>query len=861
MGVDPIIHEEVIREMKHLTSFRELDKGKSSFLNLLSDIDKKNRVFKSCLSLLDDAAHRRSAAMLLLFYLTDLSCTTSMLEVLHIKLSEVLEISSADQFQLLYLLRRTVEQVLPLWCGVSSSKNVSEAFAVVDPIFQLEDIENSETIVPILLPSEKESIEAAQHRNDNLVFQRKRDPFFLTPRISIRSSGITSSHSNPSKDLEDYIYQCPLRYNKEGVERHLRVVSQLWDRYRINPSVVRSSGFLIKIICDSYVSKLPLGEPYLFRSISMCVLPMLFEWMEAEYLCTRHHVFNFLVTLSVHLQVVDSQNLYPGVTKKLEKELFWLLQRVLQRQVLVVPYDELTLIAAAKCILVILPRSERSGIDPRLLFQILNISGMSELHPETFSLFCEAFVLSLLQFRKPKGKKERRREKEHKAQKMVVQLSNTFNERKLSALGNTAFSSILGLYCRANSVVARIWLFKLIFVFAARRLQQTDSVENQKEFEVALQISLGRFLSYGFFWSWHAQLFYINPRIRAEVTTVFSLPPDSTDTGFSSYTRCIYAKLLNTFLSMAEENGALPENLVHQFVEHHARSSAMTEEGITKAVEDGLITARLLLKSECSSSGYDQYNTAWRLLLYVIDLICAAGTEGNVLLDRFIQVMIVCHEDDLADGNRIRRIIPDILVSQFIRWKQISHGSANKNVLERELKKSFNLIAEAYLQNSTRPVCHRFAALYHNVLENIVEFECSPYHSNSPESSDLTSLLLDRFAIIEADRLEMLGIQFFWFLYKGLVSYQTVSICRTRQVLASFLYYLTTKFMSLGFVWKCMLDDIYPPVSLIAGKRVGEICRKLKNPAFKRDDDFAAVWRSLCMYAKTVVPASSLGVD
>lgn len=860
MNADPGIHEDVIRELKHLTSSQERPNGKNNVLLLLSDSEKQNRVFESCLILLDDPLRRRSAIVFLLFYLSAFPCTTSMLQALHKKAVEMLESPPSESQQLLQCLCQTVEKMHPRWKTVPATITKRDFFTVSDFGLSQETMESADTIVPIMVHSNEEAIQAAQYRNQFFVFQRKGIHFYLRPRVPTRRKGPSSGPNSGPQRVEDYIYQCPLIYNRQHVKAHLRVLNQFWDRYRSNPNVVRASSFLIKIICDSYVSKLPLGEPYSFRSVTMCVLPMLLEWMEGDYLCIRHHVFDFLINLGVHLQMVDSQNVYPGVTEKLEKELSWLLQKVLQQQILVVPYDELTWIAAAKCILVILPPSERSRLDCRLLLQILNISSLAELHPDTFGAFCEAFVQSLLC---PSTQQEviRRKGNEKKsAKKRVIALSNVIREGDLLKLGKKALAKVLSLYCRTYTVGGRLWLFKLIFASAAKRLQAQEAVINRAEWEAALRISLKIFVTSGFFWSWHAQLFYINPQIRAEVTAVFFIPSGAGEKTISSFTRSIYSKLLNILLSIAEENSALPEHVIEHFVNYHSKAT-ISEASVTKAVEDVLQTARLLLKSEGSAGAPDVYNTAWRLLLYVLDIIRSIETEENSLLERFIQVIIVCHQDDFTDGTLIRRVIPDLLTSEFIRWKHVFHGTMNNTFLEKSIKKVWNSILEAYLHNETRPATHRLASLYYNILENLVEFKCSPVYSRSPESSDLTSLLLDRFAIIDAENLEELGIHFFWPLYKGLASEGAVSICRTRQIVVSFLLYLTRRSPSWGHLWKCILDDPYPPVSLIAATRVREICRQLKGSGFEKEDDLKAVWKNVFVYAQSLVHPSFLGQE
>lgn len=860
MNVDPGIHEEVIQELKLLGSSQELGNEKSNAVLFQADLEKKNRVFESCLVLLDDVARRRSAVVFLLFYLPAFPCTTSRLHSLHKRVLDLLDSPSIEYQHLLQFLCRTVEQLLAPLESAATTKRIPDPFSMFDSGFLQKDTENTDTTVPVLLRSDSDAMLTAQYRNQHFAFHRKEIPSFLLRRSASRYSGMPRGHNTGSGRVEDYIYQCPLIYKKEEVKQHLKVLSQFWDRYRSNPNVVRASSFLIKIICDSYVSKLPLGQPYCFRSVTICVLPMLLEWIEGDYLCIRHHVFDFLITLGAHLQLVDSQSIYPGVSKELEKELSWLLQQVLQQQILVVPYDELTWTAAAKSILAILPRPERSTLDPRLLLQILNISSLAELHPDMFGTFCEAFAQSLLRPPGLKRGRERKGNKREGTKKMVITLPNIINKREFSKLGTKGFTNILSLYSRSYTVGGRLWLFKLIFAFAAQRLQEIEEVRDQSEWEAALQISLKNFVRYGFFWAWHAQLFYTNPRIRAEVTSVFSIPTGSGYKPFSSYTRSVYSKLLDILLSVAEENTALPESLIRQFAKHHTTSDVISEAGLTKAVEDVLQTARVLLRSTDSCINYDLYNTAWRLLLYILDIIRSLGEEGDVLLQRFIHAIIVCPQDDFTDGNLIRRVVPDLLASEFIRWNFVSHGNPSNNPLEKSIKKVWSSILEAYLNNEACPATYRVAALYYNVVEVLTEFQCSPYYASSCECTDLTGLLLDRFAIIETDSLEKLGVHFFWPLYKILASETAVSVCRTRHVLTSFLYFLTKKSPSFGHMWKCILDDAYPPVSLIAATRVQQISIQLKNPLFEKDEDLKGIWQSLYTYAQSLVPSKIISL-
>eukprot|EP00796_Vickermania_ingenoplastis_P009321 gene9321-6558_t len=917
------IRNQVAREATRLATAADDAKAQHDVLGLLAESATREAVLDVALRIMqEEEDNRREMGYFLLYYLPGLSYSRKSLERILEVLTKVTELSAPSQ-KIMEALKHVIEGLLPYrtsagvrkggvgmlssqpWCQAPghSSSFPHTSFRASTPQPQQEP---EASFVSVTLISDEDVVRLAHQRNQNSVLQRKDIPLYLRPG---------AERGSLAPRYNDYIHQCPLTCSEGDAEKYIRVLRQLWDRYRTNPIVLRASSFLFKQMCDGMVSKIPFGPPYTtsFRSISMCFLPTMLEWMEADYLCIRHHVYDFLVTFGAHLQMLDSQSSCPGVAQALQGELVWLTLNVLQRQILVIPYDEMTWTAAAKCILAVLPRSERSWIDGRVFVQIMRITGLAELHPDTYGSFAEAFVLSLLQ---PPGRKRGYdgggtfpassqahpssnlskggvvkdedkmnntpptagggggKEDSHHPRghsRYIFSVPNTLDEEEFAKLGKGAVSYILGLYRSAYTVGGRLWLFKLVFVLAAERLRLAEGFEAIESVEQ--RTSEECFVTYGFFWYYHELLFFTAQHLRVEVLKKFSMSHNS----HTEYTQSIHSKLLDLFIGMAEEDAELPESLLQRLPRiPQGPSQESFPANIEILLRDVMEAARMLLKTDNGGvANGGPHNIAWRLLLFCLEAIRSLGTgmaqERVRLLNYFINSFVVCTEDtDHSDISRIRRVLPDLLASLFIQWRTSPHagvsdlgGKGGPSTFTASVVASssnddeiLGAIVEAYLFTDIRPLTHRLLALYYHLFELFVEFEGTLFHPEVPESTDLSFLLMDSVAVLEMPAMESLGVRLFWSLFKGLSSEMALSACRARQVLISLLSQFRPVSPASPFVWKCAMEDGYPPVSLIGAKVVMERWKYFESNAGGTEvPEFACIWQSLNAVAMALAKA------
>lgn len=867
----------VIRESTRLTSSGgSADDVKSEIVTLLANRKNRVLVFNASLNLLNDVEHCYSVGCFIMFYLPVLSLAQVQIEQLLHKTCELSEKPSSYQF-LFKKLKLVVTQILfhhiggekgacetshgPIGDAPIARKIVSHAssFRVATGNISQQYSAQLDTLAPIRLVSDEEVIQLAHRRNRHFVLQRKDSPVFLHRRSS-------SPYMSPSSEQEyrDYIYQCSLECSEQDVDKYIRILSQLWDRYRTNLNVVSASSFLFKQMCDGYVKKIPFGEPYTnFRSISICFLPTMLEWIEADYLCIRHHVYDFLLTLGTHLQMVDSQNVYPGVTTELQRELVWLTQKILERQILVMPSDEMTWTAAAKCILATIPRSERRRIDCRVFVRILNITGLAELHPDTFGSFTESLIQALLSPADTKTQRTHGVEARAKSKLLensedsqgVLSLPNSLNKRECSKLGKDVLCIALSLYRRAHTVGARLWIFKLLFVLAAEQLRHTDvvaqspqqavqddAIRNQETFESALQESLECFVAYGFFWYWQSELFYMSPSIKNEIKRKFAMSA----TLYPEYSQSIHAHILDLFIAITENDAALPETIAQQLPQISPIEGVLSSShshALSKAVQDGIQAASLLLKVDRNIWGGgeigDPYTCAWRLLLYCAEVM--RTLKDKRLVQYFMQVFVDCSGD--SDAGKLRRVLPDLMTSILIQLR--AEGLSPHDDV-------FYTILEGYLNGVAQPLSHHLLSLYTNWLGNLVEFEGLLFHDDVSESTDISFLLMDSVAVLSLTAVESLGIRMLWSLYDGLVTESALSACRARQVIVSILGKITRGDVSSGYLWLKIMEDPYPPVSLIGAAIVEEKWEMIQGGG-DAIREWTTVWESLCDTARSIL--------
>lgn len=823
-----------VSKSDHLSSSDSLNLSVTDISRFLLDEDSVNNFLVSSLSLLDASATQRSTGYLLLYYLPGFHLTKSYLEQLYSKVLKLSEESTKNAGIFKEVLKMLLWLLPRLATGAITASLDSQSLLL--PFTQACRKKNSSyrSFIPIARISTINVMAIAHTRNKLVTIRRNEKCLFL------RSNDVPNSSNWP---IKDYIYQAPLQTTAQELEHYLRAMIQFSYQYHTNSTVIQATSFFIRQICDAYVNKVAQGPPYTnFRTVTSYFLPTILEWMKADYQCVRNHVYDFILNLSAHVELVDSQNIYAGASLEVQGEVIWILLLVLRHQVLITPYEQETWVAAAKCILAVLPRAERSRVDCRVYVQILKNPSLAELNPDAFGRFVEAFVLSLLQPKKKNAKK--------RGVNPIFTVPHEINKREFEKLGKNPMADILMLYRRAYSIGGRLWLFKLIFALGVERLRGTEKIEDIDEFETSVCESFECFVAYGFFWYWHSHLFFTSPFIRAETIEKFSVTPGL----YTDQTRVIHLKILDYFFELEDGETLLPEYL-RSFLTSHYASDDLASAKSEEVFDDVLHSAQVSLSNTSNHGDFDSnhYNIGLRLLVYCLHIMRSKRDGGDRLLQRFIDVFFSEEAKNQPSDKRIRQVIPDLLTCEFIRWKTTCGDRALYRVdySSESEKDIFEVIMEAYL--ATKPKTQQLMGLYYCLLENVVEYQGALYNSDISESADLSLLLLDVGAILKEDAVSLIGNSFFLLSYHCLSTETSLCACRARQVIASILTHLCQNELFGGNLWRKILADSYPPVAYISATHIVNKYRKCKMDVAEKGPPFHLMWRFLCASAQPLI--------
>lgn len=761
--------------------------GTSEVVRYLSDSATRLTVYKCCVDLMKDPTTRTNAALFLLTYVV--SFPVSHEDVLNIQkccvvyekqnpfcrclVREVLPGSIRQPFE--FLLHHTTTREAPLLRANDISPNPTYVgkFALQTPIALIEAESEMAPIAMTPFPSE-ECAGVATSRNRTLM-----------PKL-------TAATELPPFTGADYIHQFPMDCSEEEVDERIATLGHFCDRYRHNSGVQQATAFLIKLMCDGYVSKIPLGAPYsFFRSVSICYLPTLLEWMKSDYLCVRNHVYDFLLTLSVHLQLVDTQGLYPGCTEALQNELLWLLLNVLQRQALLKAYDEMTWTAAAKCTLAVVPPAYRHLIDCRALLQFLQLPRLAELFPEVFTTFAAAFSRSVLADKRL----------------LVRPADNLVLDRsEFTKLGSTALCDILELYRRSTTVGARLAFFHILFACAAERMKESESLVDMTS---ALQECFTTLVSVDFFWYLHPLLFHQSDHVRNELPSQII---NDLDFKMLRYHRTVFVPLLQHLLHIIEDDATVQQALPHMTPpalgtsSHGARGTvSASRQAIAMATAAGEAAAAvpLLLKE---NTEIRLHNLAWR-----ISVSCMTGSmehlrtkERRAAIKSFLTQLTGPSDGSSSQGRST--VCLCVLSSLAMMSRTQPH-----TVLY-----CFDALLDRYIFAENRKLSISSWMRLYTLLMECITLRNGPVSRATP-TADVSSLMLTEGLVGLTQTARGASARVLWAVYRGLRQDQSAAVCRARHVLISLLAQLDT--VSTVRAWRTVLTDPYPPVAVIAATR------------------------------------------
>lgn len=815
---DSELSEIILTEAARCARGRLDSEASARLIRFLNHASGRNHVYKCCLDLAQDPGRRQRIMMLLRNYVhsfpPSLSCLRAIDEFCHLH-------SSADVSQELLKLTTALLREAPLEGLASSAPRPSRVGYAAEFALQPD------------IPA------AASSPTTNNTAANTTTHVPITPTLETKWMDVSVKKNESQKCYADVVYrrvwcppylvQFPLLCLESTVERQLKFMSTFSANYKTNRNVAQATLFFIKQLCDGYVSKLPLQDAAVhFRAVTICYLPMLLDMMESDYLCVRNHVYDFVLNLGVHVQLVDPAGAYPGCTEALEQEVVWLLLAVTARQAVLKGSDETTWTAAAKCILAVVPPCYQHLIDCRVLFQVLQLTGLWEVYPVAFSTIATAFARSLLQ-NKDIGARP--------TDNVVV------DENELAKLGSSAVPAILTVYRHCTTPGSRKALFQLLLAYAARR-QGLQSVRyggrasGQALSSEARGGALRDFVSVDFFWYLEPLLYYMSENAQRELPRRIADGLVKADFDGTTKSWSVVLPLADQVLGILADDAELSSHTQARFkaVEDlRKKDESAFVAALQELLKEVAETLPQLVEEQMDLSDYKVHSTAWRLAFVSLRWSARYLPEEKhrALTEQLVRNLVDYKDERGRTRNRPR--MGHLCVYLLSSLSLLARTSARRDVV------TFRVVLEVLLFDREDPIDVRTTlALYYRMMEYICEpSKTGAYQLHaSRDTSDLSVLILrEKTLRIPAAAARVVSVRVLWGLYRSLALSQESSVCRARHVLVLMLaHHCTERSGAEVRTWKTVLADPYAPVALLAAEKILYLARPEERPSVAGTD-------------------------
>ncbi|CBH15306.1 hypothetical protein, conserved [Trypanosoma brucei gambiense DAL972] len=764
----------------------------------LSAPETRNLVYQCCLELVDDSQRRRDIGQLLLNYISSFPPSQTTLQAIASKckphaasrspyssiyqeLKVVVE-TYLNHKPLGYMLGRTLqpekESITFRQSELSINPGYIQKCNLQPPVTQ--GTEKGKHVVPFSGWSDDDITSTAREKNKT----RSR---LWTVKYQVVG-------------CKDYVNQLPLECTETLIEQQVRVLNSFWEKYNTSVEVVRATSFLIKLMCDAYVSKIPLQSNYsFFRAVSICYLPTLFEMMSSTYACVRSHVYDILLTLGMHFQLVDTQGLFPGCTEALEEELIWLLLTVLRKQSMCEGDDEMIWTIAAKCTIVVIPRHKHHLIDCRALYQLMKLPTVITFHPHLYTTFAEAFAKRVLRW-DPSG---------DDAEDMIALDEDEFNK-----CGNQPVAKLFFLYRQAMTLGARLAFFQVLFTHTVMVLQSRATLP--RLYPRMLRRCYSELVRVGFHWHLHSLLFYQSRQVFRELPGHITYDMDVEVV--RDYKMEVTA-IVQCMLQTVEDNVRLPDVIRSAF--RNAVGTRVEERtALARVVSECVTLIPAMLKEDTDGV---LYNIGWHTALYCMRLSREKldSDESVALLDKLATNLVSFSEfKDRTELTKIKGACPDILAALMFLGRKHPNQAVEP----------FSILIEKFLHDTAVVDSQSVMQLYYRLFGSLA-IQNGPF--KGAQRADISQMLCSEQLVTAQPIIDGIGSRVLWALYRSLCTVQTASACRARHVLASFLEELDTSGgSSHSYSWKTIMDDPYPPVALIGAQRTLQMCGRTAYDRF-----------------------------
>lgn len=661
--------------------------------------------------------------------------------------------------------------------------------------------ERNRRVVGIPQHSAKECADVAEAKNAALVLGHSRRLTFTLARC------------------RDYIDQTPVQFTEPLLDQQLRILGSYFDVYRSNANVLRATSFLIKIWCDAYVSKLPLvssTDPLQMasslRMVTVSFAPVLLQLMDSEYFCVRNHVYDVVLTLSMHLQLIDTQLYVSWLPAALRIELRWLLDLLVTRQCNAEHPDERLMLAALKCVLMVLPRSDLRHLEHRSLKSFLLLHGLAHTHPHIYLLLTEALAVRLV--RPHAGRWEGALEGSSAS---VLCIS----EAELNSYGWTV-TEVLQLYCSCPTAASRLHLFCVVCSLAAHRVSAASApataggkagpalAEHPPEL---LAKAIHMLSELNVHWHLHTLLLYQSHRTARELPSQLGV-----DLGMKATreVKSLAVALVQHITLMLERFHTLPVAMRRGLAAIAAagddlpgsqRSPALpsttshfdTLRSFGAECCEGIPS--LLTDDTCAS----QRHTAKTLMFQAVRMLKVLADAHSSCLAQLIKAVAA------SPVPKVRSAMPDVIGGLW----------ALARTQQAQAVGPLQLALKVYLQHETS--VSSLLKLFSYLLEGMtLDGTLSPQHDG-----DISQLVMAGHKVPLQSSVEVLGVQTIWGLYWGIRRSTLAAACRARVVLLSVLSALSTSSphnpataSSHMALWAKVMTDPHPQAALIGAQRV-----------------------------------------
>lgn len=611
---------------------------------------------------------------------------------------------------------------------------------------------------------------------------------------------------------KDYVDQRGMLGTEVLLEQQLRVLQTYFDNYRSHPLVARATSFFVKMWCDGYVSKLPLvsskfldgtsdeeGVLPSLRFVTVSFASILLRLMESEYFCVRSHVYDMILTLAMHLPLIDSQDSFPGFTTALSNEIAYLLCLIAQRQVLLEATDERLLLASLKCCLVVLKREQLCCLDHRILKAYMGMSGIAHNHPHIYLLLTEAFAVKVL---RPDGQWEGTLEYEGRPNCGFAPLDE-------AAVADAGWSlhDILTVYLTCTTAASRLHMMCVLFAIAAHQvaLQSSPKGQERNTPSSALMARSAKALAdLNFHWHLQALLLYQSHRTYRELPSHISVDLGMKET---REVKLLVVAVVQQFVSIIERFHTLPSQMRRSL--SIATTMAEDPERCREVLRQLCAECREGIPSLLKDDACSQRLVTTTLFVQVLRLCKPLFDNSSPHREEAIAMIrsITCHS-----SVKVRSIVPEALGGLwFLMRSQPAQAMG-----------PFLAGVRLYLSHETSTP--NLLRLAHYLLDGLA----ADWSFHPSLDGDVCSLLLNGHKVPLQSTVDTLGVPVLWALYWGLRrGAPLAAACRTRLVVLALLSSVSSHLCSTSTaqmtLWSKVMSDPYPPAALIGAQRVMRI--------------------------------------